>query len=647
MKVLDVDLLQDGLQRNITMLERLNTEITTIQRGVEGLVQMEEQLKGEGGGAIRSFYEECHLPFLQFFQLFSYDSQQVLYQISKALNSLEPDLSGYILEEFLEGELEQELTLIGQLTASLTDETNSIMDQVSDIVALPHLDDSAVQEGVISSKRKRDDTLSQLYEFEATQTTALNTMEQDIRTMETWLSDIEGMFKSGLTDVHFQADNWGALTAKNKLKTELASRTSPIAVLSSIVNRENQLTTMLQAFIAGNGPIRFGYGGLIHINNPFVGTDMLVLSCARPESGGIEQEKINIQKNSNIFQDFYDLGIGALKSVATINPFDDKSFGEAMLERANDVGQRQTDDFVEVQRFTHRTANTSLLGLPSELHKAGTGEEHLFYTTREFGEGGGTDLIADMLGYGVPGLGAVKAIRGTSLGAKGLTTGISARNLGQFAKEGAAVGSIMSAGEIGSRELLNPEDTNWKQNASELGLNIAAGATLDPLFSMAVPIAKSVQKMVNEKAIVEAVNSPSKIGERIPKGTVKIEGMPPLVQSRVNLRNGSAAEGAGFNHVLDRHFNPSKNASQFSITPDVLKGVLQSKEVVNTPVSKVLYSDIKLADGTIEKQARYVREVTLDSNIGIDKFSGSPTNIMTVLTDKYGNLVTTTPGVIK
>lgn len=131
-----------------------------------------------------------------------------------------------------------------------------------------------------------------------------------------------------------------------------------------------------------------------------------------------------------------------------------------MLERANDVGQRQTDDFVEVQRFTHRTANTSLLGLPSELHKAGTREEHLFYTTREFGEGGGTDLIADMLGYGVPGLGTVKAIRGTSLGAKELTIGISARNLGQFAKEGAAVGSIMSAREIGGRELLNPEDTN-------------------------------------------------------------------------------------------------------------------------------------------------------------------------------------------
>ncbi|WP_247740963.1 hypothetical protein [Cohnella sp. LGH] len=150
------------------------------------------------------------------------------------------------------------------------------------------------------------------------------------------------------------------------------------------------------------------------------------------------------------------------------------------------------------------------------------------------------------------------------------------------------------------------------------------------------------------KAVPKVPKGPKDaIVKEVPDAAIKIDGMPPRVQSRINLRNGTAEEGAGFNHVLDRHFNPSKNASQFTITPDELKGILQSKEVVSTPVSRVLYSDIKLADGTIEKQARYVREVTLDSNIGIDKFSGSPTNIMTVLTDKYGNLVTATPGVIK
>lgn len=75
----------------------------------------------------------------------------------------------------------------------------------------------------------------------------------------------------------------------------------------------------------------------------------------------------------------------------------------------------------------------------------------------------------------------------------------------------------MSAGEIGGRELLNPEDTNWKQNALDLGLNIGAGATLDPLLSMAVPIAKSVKKMVNEKSIIEAVNPPWINGGGMPK----------------------------------------------------------------------------------------------------------------------------------
>ncbi|NME07728.1 hypothetical protein HF876_18080 [Psychrobacillus sp. BL-248-WT-3] len=239
------------------------------------------------------------------------------------------------------------------------------MDQVSDIVALPHLDDSSVQEGVISSKRKRDDTLAQLYEFDATQKTALNTMERDIRTMEIWLSDIEGMFKSGLTDVHFQADNWGALAAKNKLKTELASRTSPIAVLSSIVNRENQLTTMLEAFIAGNGPIRFGYGGLIGIHNPFVGTDMLVLSCLKPELNGTEQEDIdqNIFVKSfhsfkGIAQDFWD-GVRIRREKALDSPYDFINYwtfgiSDGIVSGSNDRSARMFDsklDFLNYATF--------------------------------------------------------------------------------------------------------------------------------------------------------------------------------------------------------------------------------------------------------------------------------------------------------
>lgn len=213
MKILDVDLFQDGLRRNIVMLDRLESEVEAIRRAVEGLVAMEDELKGQGGSAIRAFYAESHLPLLQQFLVSAAGYKQVLQQMENALYALEPDTSGHIVEQFLEGEVEQGLTTIAQLTENLTNESNSIMDQVSDIVALPHLDDSGVQEGVLDAKRKRDDTVSRLQEFDATQTAALLPFEQDMQAMDTWIRNMEEMFTSNLTDIHFQTDRWAELVA--------------------------------------------------------------------------------------------------------------------------------------------------------------------------------------------------------------------------------------------------------------------------------------------------------------------------------------------------------------------------------------------------------------------------------------------------
>lgn len=141
--------------------------------------------------------------------------KQVLQQMESALDALEPDTSGHIVEQFLEGEVEQGLTSIAQLTENLTNESNSIIDQVSDIVALPHLDDSGVQDGVLDAKRKRDDTVSRLQEFDATQTAALLPFEQDMHAMEMWITNMEEMFNSNLTDIHFQTDCWAELVACN------------------------------------------------------------------------------------------------------------------------------------------------------------------------------------------------------------------------------------------------------------------------------------------------------------------------------------------------------------------------------------------------------------------------------------------------
>lgn len=71
--------------------------------------------------------------------------------------------------------------------------------------------------------------------------------------------------------------------------------------------------------------------------------------------------------------------------------------------------------------------------------------------------------------------------------------------------------------------------------------------------------------------------------------------------------------------------------------------MLQNPEVVKIPISKTQTS---LNKATGKEEILYQRTIILDKKIGIDKFSNSPANKMTILTDKHGNLVTATPGVI-
>lgn len=208
MKILDVRPFDEGLQRNIQMLSRLEGEMQTIQTAINGLVSLQDSLKGQGGDAIRSFYNDAHLPFLHFFLTFKEEFDRKLKQMGDALTALESNPNGFIRESFLEGEVEEGLTEISQVTSNLTEESNVIMNQVADIIALPHLDDSGVQDGVTNARKKRDNTVIDLHEFDSTQTNALALIEAAILNMELWLTDIEYLMSEGLTDIQFPSEDW-------------------------------------------------------------------------------------------------------------------------------------------------------------------------------------------------------------------------------------------------------------------------------------------------------------------------------------------------------------------------------------------------------------------------------------------------------
>lgn len=130
--------------------------------------------------------------------------------------------------------------------------------------------------------------------------------------------------------------------------------------------------------------------------------------------------------------------------------------------------------------------------------------------------------------------------------------------------------------------------------------------------------------------IYRAKRAAGQVIDKVAKG---MAGVPGRVQSRINVSN------EGWAHVLKRHFSGKSNASQFAVSQNELKSILQSKQVVGCPVTRTVES----ADGL-----RYVREIDMGRTIGVDAMNGNvATSIMTTMSDKYGNLITAFPGVLK
>lgn len=105
------------------------------------------------------------------------------------------------------------------------------------------------------------------------------------------------------------------------------------------------------------------------------------------------------------------------------------------------------------------------------------------------------------------------------------------------------------------------------------------------------------------------------------------------------MMKGSQASGSGWNHVIHEYYSGKLGKSQFTLPQSELQSILQTPQVVKSPIKGTLSS---------AKGDRYIREVDIGRPIGTDKFNNhQPTSIMTILTDKHGNLITVTPGGIK
>ncbi|WP_010199991.1 T7SS effector LXG polymorphic toxin [Bacillus sp. m3-13] len=194
MKILEVDSLHTELQSMLEKLELQKEAVEKIHNDVMGIVGLEDALKGQGGQAIRAFYQDCHIPFLTYYQSMLDEFKNTLNGMKSALQSVEPSSSGYINESFLQNDLPRALDNARRMTTDLANETNQILYSVSDIVSLPNLREDGFVDQVRMAEKDIDQTLEKLHVFDQEQTRKLDAVSESSQVASGYIEQINSMF---------------------------------------------------------------------------------------------------------------------------------------------------------------------------------------------------------------------------------------------------------------------------------------------------------------------------------------------------------------------------------------------------------------------------------------------------------------------
>ena len=209
----------------------------------------------------------------------------------------------------------------------------------------------------------------------------------------------------------------------------------------------------------------------------------------------------------NIFSNFADFAKGFFTAD-----------GEKMAQAGVRQGENMNKSTVgrEIDRAATRATNSALLGLPRALDTRSEAPLPEEYSKRK-GAGAVGDFVSDASGYLMPAAAGAKILRGTGVtkgvgeAAKEVAKGNFKGNVGKIAKEtakeGAMLGGSMSLAEEAIKGGLNPDQFNANQAALNIGLNTVAGAALDPLVSLAAPLARNAIRSRGAQAVDDIARS--------------------------------------------------------------------------------------------------------------------------------------------
>lgn len=243
MKILDVSKLNSSIEQTIAEIRNIQNKLTNVLSSVNSMVSLEDNLTGAVGDSIRAYFTEIHLPFIKYFFDFLEEYKQTLNNVKLSVNNFESDDHGFIRQSFLENEVESGLENVKQLAIGLSNEANTTISKVTDIVSLPKLNPSDFVTTVEEGKRKLNEIISDLHELDQLQSKNLSEIQQELNTMTSYIQDLQSNMQNG------------KLLINNYDPTVIQSSPSYQKVIEKIAEKEEKFTIdfELEAAFDGKG----------------------------------------------------------------------------------------------------------------------------------------------------------------------------------------------------------------------------------------------------------------------------------------------------------------------------------------------------------------------------------------------------------
>ncbi|QXE01502.1 LXG domain-containing protein [Terribacillus sp. DMT04] len=189
-KNIDVQDIQQQVDSTKKFINKTKEGVEQVKQALNGITTLNDGFKGKTADSIRSFYEETHKPFLEFMESFLVQYEEALSSVTEEVRSFESNEHGFIREAFLEDDLKAKLVKASTSLTSTTIDINQQLLHVRDIANVSSVKSDPFIEDIDKGKEKLSDTLSNMYDMDASATSKLDKPEDDIQQMKTYLAKL-------------------------------------------------------------------------------------------------------------------------------------------------------------------------------------------------------------------------------------------------------------------------------------------------------------------------------------------------------------------------------------------------------------------------------------------------------------------------